>query len=636
MRWRVVGVTDPPQILSDPADLDRDQVRNALSGEIALPGSRTTALYQALLLGDTTGIEGPIRDAFADTGTAHILAISGLNLTLIGLGLRWVLLRALVLVLPRARQVLRLPALAAGLALGLTWIFVGIVSRSDATWRAAVMLTVLLLGEVIARHPLGLRSLGLAAGAVILADPFSVAGASFQLSFAAAAALLLVQPLCSRWTAWCRAPERGLGRGAAALAGALGSLVAVTVAAFGATAPLSQAWFGQVAPVGLWVNLGAVPLSSLVVLPVGFVWWVLSLVAPEAAAAVAFLPDLAGRWLLEVVEGWSDLAGPSTGGGWPIAAGVLGCLAVLVLCRATPHSVAVALCLAGVAAAVVYGAEPTGLRATALDVAHGDAMLVELPGAGALLVDTGGTWRSAELNQALARHTVLPALVRRGVDAIEVLAVSHAHPDHVGAAAEVVARVPVRELWLPPCALDAPAFDGLARAVLAKGGVVRMLVRGDRATWGEARIDVLWPPADAVRADGSCRLGLNDGSLVLRLTYAGRSLLLSGDIEEAAERELLAFATPLASTVLKVPHHGSRTSSTPSLVEAVSPGLAIVSGGYRTRSRFPPHLEVLARYQREGIPTFITGRDGAVTIRIDPAGTLEVGLPSSGRVSPPR
>lgn len=252
---------------------------------------------------------------------------------------------------------------------------------------------------------------------------------------------------------------------------------------------------------------------------------------------------------------------------------------------------------------------------TAIDVGHGDALAIRTPEGAQLLVDTGGSWHGTHANDALAGQSVLPTLARLGFDRVDVLVISHAHPDHLGAALAVARRLPIGELWVPPCGLDHPKLQRLAALVRSAGGAVRVVARAPPFELGGARAEILWPPEDATRPDGACRYGLNDASVVLRLDYAGRSILLTGDIEAPAEAALVQAGAALAADVLKVPHHGSKTSSTPAFVAAVSPKVAVVSGA-PFRRRMPPHGEVIARYRAQGVPVWVTGSEGAVTVRV--------------------
>ncbi|TNF28992.1 MAG: DNA internalization-related competence protein ComEC/Rec2 [Deltaproteobacteria bacterium] len=595
-----------------------------LRARLDLDDPRASALYRALLLGDKRDLEAEVRWAFQDTGTAHLLAISGLHLALIGFGLRALLLRALLRV-RRLAQVRRVPALAAGLALPLLWAYTEVAAPSDATRRALVFVGLVLLGEVLARRARGRRPLALAAIAGLLADPTAILRPGFQLSFAAAGALVLGAPLHRRLVDYWREPgrvERPLLR---RLAIALSALVLVDLLTFFATAPLTAAWFGQVAPHGLWVNLVAVPVATLVILPLGGAWAVLSLLVPPLAAWLAFVPSAVGGAFVEAVGAVAHTVGPSTVPAWPVpvAVGASALFLALLAWQRARILVAAALAALGFTGAALAHDAPEGLTLTALDIGHGDALLVRLPEGGAVLVDAGGAWQGGEADRRQADRRVVSSLLHEGVATLDALLVTHADRDHIGGARTVVERLRVRSLWLPRCALATRRGRELARAVVARGGVVRPLERQPAARWEGVELEVLWPPPDQVDWDGRCGMKANDTSVALALRYAGRTVLLTGDIEVPDEASLIAAGLDLRADVLKAAHHGSRTSSTASFLDQVAPGHVIVSG-LPGRAPMPPHDDVLDRYRARGAQVWVTGRDGAVTVRVSPEGHLVV------------
>lgn len=596
----------------------------ATRARIAFDDPEATALYRAIVLGDRADLDPALRWRFQDTGTAHLLAISGLHLALIGFGLRGLLL-ALLLRIPRLAQAGRPAAVAAAIALPLLWAYTEVIAPSDATRRAFVFLAIFFAGEIIARRASGRRALLIAAVSAVLVDPSAPLRAGFQLSFAAAGSLVLGLPLGRRVLAFWREPGRverpWLRRGLEALS----AMVLVDVLTFIATAPLTAAWFAQVPPHGLWMNLIAVPLMAFIVLPVGFVWAVLAVALAPLADALAPIPELVGGLFTELVGLGATLAGPSTVAAWPIGLGVLGAAAFLLLLAGRRARLvgAFALAATAVAGVAVAGPDRGDLVVTALDVGHGDAILVTPPEGGAMLVDAGGTWRD-ESNARLVDRQLVPSLTALGVTRLDVLVITHADRDHIGGAHALVERLPVAELWLPPCALERGSGRALAESVLARGGRVALLHRHPTVTWRGLDLDVLWPAEDVLTWEGACRIGANDASITMRLAFAGRAVLLTGDIEATGEARLVAEqGHRLHADVLKSPHHGSKSSSTPAFLDAVDPALVIVSG-LPGRAPMPPHDAVLDDYARRGHEVHVTGRDGAVSVRVRADGVLMI------------
>jgi len=237
-------------------------------------------------------------------------------------------------------------------------------------------------------------------------------------------------------------------------------------------------------------------------------------------------------------------------------------------------------------------------------VGQGDAAVVELPGRRVLVVDAGG-FAGSEFDTG--EGIVSPFLRHRGLLRPDALVMTHAHPDHAGGLASLLLRHRPRELWWTGVPGTGPSWRRLERAIAASGTRARVLAAGAAPPRFAADVAVLHP--DDVRG-----LSLNDSSLTLRLGSGG-GVLLTGDIEAAAEARLVGARAPLASAVLKVPHHGSRTSSGPGFVAAVGPRVAVVSVGADNRYGLPaPAVE--GRYRAAGVCVLRTDRCGAITVKL--------------------
>jgi competence protein ComEC len=258
------------------------------------------------------------------------------------------------------------------------------------------------------------------------------------------------------------------------------------------------------------------------------------------------------------------------------------------------------------------------VRVTFLDVGQGDAAVVEGPRGFVALVDGGG---AVDGGFDPGARVVEPYLRARGIGRIDLVVLSHPHPDHMNGLFRVLERFEVGALWTSGDEGDNPQYARLLGLARRRG--IRQPVpaafehRGLELTplgpWMGDRIGA--PPG----------LSVNDASLTVRLHHAGRSILFAGDLEEDGEAELVGRAgldLPVASEVLKVPHHGSRTSSTPELLDTVRPGLAVASLGRQNRFQFP-RPEVVARYRARGIRLLRTDRCGAVTIGLRARGALD-------------
>jgi competence protein ComEC len=253
---------------------------------------------------------------------------------------------------------------------------------------------------------------------------------------------------------------------------------------------------------------------------------------------------------------------------------------------------------------------PTGLlELTAIDVGQGDSLLVVLPGGETLLVDGGGRLvygRQRKSNLDIGEDVVSPYLWSRGIRRLDVMVATHSHQDHIGGLAAVMSNFRPKELWTganPPSELL-----GLARRLGIPATEKHPAGRIERSG---ATLEILAPSDDYVAE----KVGNND-SLVLRVSYGSRSFLLTGDMERGIEAKLQAGGADLHADVLKVGHHGSRTSSTESFLEAVSPSVALISAGFEN-SFGHPHPDVLARLSARHVAILRTDLGGLVTARTD-------------------
>ncbi len=539
------------------------------------------ALLAALALGERSGLPSELRDAFSALGISHLLAVSGLHLALAAGGTyaggRRILSRCGALT---RRGDARKAALAISvLAAAVQTLLAGAGVPVRRAW-------VLLLGAAsdAARSRPALRGSGLSAAAltILAVEPAALFDAGAQLSFAAAAALTC-DPV-----------------GARSRSGVLRS----SASAILATAPLAALRFGAAAPGALLFNAIAVPLVGFVLLPAALVLVPALALAPEwsvtqwLAAHSAEGARRAARLALAVAP---HAGAPSA----PAAGGCLAAAALLsLLGLALPGTRARLLAATGVGVLLAFGPraalEPPPPRAVFLDVGQGDAVLVQ-GRSGTLLVDAGGAWPGGDRG----RGAVVPALRALGVERLDVLAVTHGDLDHRGGAPAVVEALPVGEVWLPRGSEDDPAFAELRAAAAQRG--VPVLERGtgdpERAI-GDLGVRSLWP-------DGQPRWRGNDASLVLHVTVAATGVLLPGDLGARAEAALAATAGDLRADLLLLPHHGSRTSGSDTLLAATAAQVAVASAPCHGRFGMP-HPEVVARARRRGLSVWWTGRDGAV------------------------
>jgi competence protein ComEC len=293
---------------------------------------------------------------------------------------------------------------------------------------------------------------------------------------------------------------------------------------------------------------------------------------------------------------------------------------------ATAALVLVAAAAASLTAREIARRTSRDLVVTFLDVGQGDAAVLEMPGDRVALIDGGGTYDGSF---DPGERVVEPFLRARGITRLDLVVLSHPHPDHLGGLHRVLGRFAVGELWTSGDDGKNPEYGRLLAAAAARG--VATPVPSRRRLGGGGGGGVVWEPLGPFSGDRTGeRIGapegvsVNDASLVVRVAYAGRSLLFTGDIEGDGEGELAgrtALGADVGADVLKVPHHGSRTSSSDELLEAVRPWMAVMSLGWQNRFHFPAS-EVLDRYRDRGIPVLRTDLHGAVTVTVGAGGAL--------------
>jgi competence protein ComEC len=247
------------------------------------------------------------------------------------------------------------------------------------------------------------------------------------------------------------------------------------------------------------------------------------------------------------------------------------------------------------------------LRVDFLDVGQGDSALVTMPDGTTLLVDGGGN--PFDSTRRIGETVVSEFLWWRGLSEIDYVLATHADADHIDGLNDVVKNFRVRAALIARRPADDPEYAKFAQTLARTNTHSQTIEAGDVIHFGDVAVSVLWPPAGG-------ETSTNNDSIVLRLQYGERSIMLTGDIEQATERALLLSQTQLQADVIKVPHHGSKTSSTEAFVRATKPQLAIISVGRRSMFGHP-HKEVVYRWQSSGVTVLTTGHSGTITITTD-------------------
>jgi competence protein ComEC len=611
------------------------RARRALRAAVdaVVPGT-PGAFLKTAVLGDRRGVGDDVEAGFAAAGATHVLSVSGLHLAAV-VAVVFLAARAAAGFVPALPLYVDPRAVAAAVALPALIFFTLLTGEAVATVRSAVMLSVGMGGILVGRPVSASAAIAAAALVILVPGPLRLFDLSFQLSLASVVAIALIAERLG--PARRRRPRDLRGRALAWL----GRFGAATIAATAFTAPLVAHDFGELAPAAPLGNLALVPLVELGVVPLGLFGAALvalgratvgaapGRLALGAAGAVARLALAVAAFF----RAHAPLPPCRLPNALETAAFMAAAAALLLGLRARGPARAWALVGALAGAAIGAGSlvardwarrHDPAARVTFLDVGQGDAAVIEAPGGAVALVDGGGAFDDAF---DPGERIVEPFLRSRGISRVDVVALSHPHPDHLNGLRRILARFPVGALWTSGDDGHNPEYARLL--ALARAGGVPTPVPAPAALGG-ARLEPLGPYVSVDGAGGEAigpppGLSVNDASLVLRLAFAGRAVLFAGDLEADGEGELVgrrALGQAVAADVLKVPHHGSRTSSSDELVDAVHPALAVISLGWRNRFHFPAP-EVVARYAARGATVLRTDRDGAVTVTIAPDGRLE-------------
>lgn len=546
-------------------------------------------LAAGLVTGDTRGLPPSDEQAMLDTGLSHLVAVSGSNVAMVAAGVVLLCSAAGIGAVGRRRAVV----------LALLWF--AVLTRAEPSVLRATGMALLLLAAS-ARGALSdvRHALAVAVLVLVLLDPRLAGSLGLLLSAAATVGVLVVAPLVR--PRFRRLPRR------------VGDLLAVTVGAQVAVAPVLLWTWGELPLSSVPANLVAVPAAAIASALVA-TGALAALVHPVLAAPLLWL----ARPALELVLGaahalrWRGgvlaVARPVT-----ILAG-LGAVAWLlsrpstIRARATASITAVAIGVAGLP--VVTGGFPVSwLTVTAIDVGQGDAILVESPGA-RVLVDGGPDDRAARW------------LRGRGRRRFDLVVLSHPHADHLAGLPAVLRQSRVGALWYREDAGEpSVGLEALRELAAARGTPIHQPVAGQRAAVGDLDIEVLGPPDG--RPYRWTDSEANEASIVLRVRWHGYAVLLTGDAEAAAQRELLRRPDRLRADLLKVPHHGAATTD-PAFLRAVGASDAVVPVGRGNRYGHPDAgiLDVLAQL---GTKIHRTDLEGTVRVEVGRGDPMAYGL----------
>ena len=596
----------------------------------------SAALLKGITLGAREELSSETYEKFLRTGTSHILAVSGLHIGIVAMWTfllcNWIIKRIGL----KSKSIAYIPVIP------LIIIYACMVGFRTSVVRASILVILAVLAVVMNRdrgastvidHGADdeervvdvLNLLAVAALCILIYRPGALWGTGFLLSFGAVASILYLAP---HWARWLRRIRRDKWY-FILLRWVLQAVTISLSAQIGAMLIIAYT-FKTVSLVGVFANPVVIPLVGFI-LPIAFVMYLVGLIYLPLAVIFAQVNHLFIHILISVISyfaafPWAQIASSLLSSFWYVVFGI----AIIVfaanllsfmegrrrLGRAQRSGEGRRLMIAGFGVAVIFvwalalSYDGHVLKVTFLDIGQGDSAFVELPNGNNILID-GGPYKSWF---DTGERVIYPFLQHKGVGKVDLMVSTHPHNDHAGGLTYTVDNLRVGEVITGNYGLTTPTFEELRVRLDGKGIEYRDAQVGSIFRNGELHVEVVGPQTPCASGNENARM--NDNSVVLRVTYKDVSFLFAGDIQERSERLLIGSGRDIKAAVLKVPHQGSKTSSSWKFLRTVQPFIGVISVGWRNMYRHPSPL-IMGRYNWLGIKTYRTDRQGAITIVTD-------------------
>jgi competence protein ComEC len=597
----------------------RDRIRDFLNREADPPAS---SIFKALVLGEQGDIPEAIKEYFILTGTAHLLAISGDQFGIVALLsfslLIWILKRSEFLLLS-----ISVKKWAAGLTIPCIVLYAFIAGGGISVIRAAIMVITFLFSILLNRERNILHTLALAAFLILIFSPPSLFDVSFQLSFLAVLSILFLVPRILQEfkqegislllkTSWKKNIMKYI----------MLCLLVTGVAIIG-TAPFVALHFNRFAPIGFFTNLLIVPWVGFLIVPLSLTASIFSFFFTPLATFLISINGFITLILLRVLAFFASLPFASLFVSTPtlfeiVLFYLLLFLVVHIKRRRVARYLFWGVCVVIALDLTFWNLKDLfqkDLRLSFIDVGHGDSILIEFPKGKRMLIDGGGLYDG---RFDIGKNVIAPFLWSRKIRRIDTLVLTHPDPDHLKGLNFIASQFSIGQFWDNGFQTESESYLQLRKTLNEKKIKTQSLnEETPPQIINGVEISVLNPPVwKAMERKVHRHWDLNNSSLVLKLRFKNVSVLLAGDIGKEAEERILRKDYLLRSDILKIPHHGSSSSSSPLFLEKVKPTYAILSVGERNIGRLP-HPEVLKRYQQLGTTLYRTDVQGAITVNTD-------------------
>jgi competence protein ComEC len=582
------------------------------------------ALFRALILGERQNISPEQREPFNIAGLGHILAVSGLHIGLVG-WLAYAIIKGLLSLSYRLALKTDIRKLAAAATCFPVVAYACLAGFQVSSQRAMIMALAYLFSMMVGREKEIWSTFALAAIVVLAIDPHSLFGVSFQLSFGAVIGILWLAPAIYNKIFAPLADEMKRGRIIERLWTYFGGLIAVTLSAMIFLLPIISFYFHRISVVAIPANVIVVPILGLWVIPLGLLSVASLAISTPLAQLFLQLGAWGMEWMTAAVQVWTHFPWASF---WAVTPNVFEMLIfyslilfIFFIRRWSWAKAALLFVLCLLVADIFHWTYKTRynpcLKVTYLDVGQGNAALIQFPGKERMLIDGGGFSRSTF---DVGRMVVAPFLLHSKILRVDYLVLTHPQSDHMNGLRFIASHFHPKEFWYNGYGVRNRSFMDLMKIVGEKK-IKKLLpseLKGKREVSG-AEIKLLHPlPGVSTEQLLENSVGMNNKSLVLKLSYGGKSLLFPGDLERAGEEVVVSGAgSLLRSDILLAPHHGSRYSCSKAFLQMVRPQTCIISSGYGNYFGFP-HAETLKRIRAAGSRVVRIDQVGAVQLCLGP------------------
>ena len=611
----------------------RDKLRGFISQHIPSP-ERDVIL--ALTLGERKTIPDDLSDRLNQTGTTHIIAISGLHVGLVAF-FSLIFFRSLIKIFPRLLLIWNINKISYALSLVPILIYTGIAGMGIPVIRAALMAITLMAAILFRKSNDVFNALILAAIIILAFDPPSLFDPAFQLSFIAVMGILYIPKKLQFLFPEHRVQDkeepisqRLIRKGSKIFI----IFLLVSISATLITIPVIAYHFYRISSVTILANAIVIPVLAIMTTPLCLLIIIFYPVCEPLCLILAYMVTYLVKISISLITFFSSLPYSSflvpPPAGMEIASYyvILFLLLTVIVSIAQKHrnhsdkgqykkewGLITVLFLAAVFLLHNYFAQPSlkNLRMTVIDVGQGNCSLIQVPGQKTILIDGGGSEGSTF---DMGRHVLAPLLLQKKIRKIDIMILTHPHADHFGGLIYILKNFPVGEVWINGDNTPGDAAYQTMRNVIAAKKIPLTIQHEGSPERTVNNLHFTFLNPEKIPDKQLDYTAVNNRSLVLKLRFGETGIFIPGDISARTEERLVESLYDLRSDILLVPHHGSRTSSTDIFLDKVNPHIAIISCGVDNIYRFP-HPRILERYEKRNIRVLRTDQNGAISLETD-------------------